>query len=77
MVITARNKKWSDLTARQIGHFVLGGIVQFAPLEATLLDNYRRSAEEIEGRGWQRAEGAPANSVITGPVACFVCGRRR
>ena len=75
MLITGRNKKWSDLTACQKGPFILGVIVQFAPLAVELLHNIRRSAEEIEGRGWQRA--AAANSMSTGPIACLGYGRRR
>ena len=49
MIIMSRNKKWSDLTAREKAPLVLRGIVQFALLAAALANIYHRPAEEING----------------------------
>jgi hypothetical protein len=77
MVITARNKKGSGLTARQKGPFVFGRLDHFAALAAVLVNNCGRSAEGIEGLARQKAAPAPANSMSTGPTVCFVYRRRR
>jgi hypothetical protein len=78
MVITARNnKKWSELTARHKGHVVLRGFFRFTSLTGALVDDGQRSAEEIEGHGWQGVRPQSANPVSTGPIACYVCGWRR
>jgi phospholipase D-like protein len=77
MIIMARNKKWSDLTARQKAPFVLQGVVQFALLAAALADIYRRPAEEIRGSKWPWVAAAFANFMGIGPIAYFLFGRKR
>jgi hypothetical protein len=76
MIIMPRNKKWSDLTARQKTPFVLRGIVQFALLAAALADIYRRPAEEINGSKWMWSAVALLNFMGIGPIAYFVFGRK-
>jgi hypothetical protein len=77
MIIMTRNKKWSDLTARQKAPFVLRGTVQFALLAAALADIYRRPAEEIRGSKWLWSAVAFANSMGIGSIAYFLFGRKR
>ncbi len=76
-MIMSRNKKWSDLTARQKTPFVLRGIVQFALLAAALADIYRRPAEEINGSKWLWSAAALVNFMGIGPIAYFAFGRKR
>jgi hypothetical protein len=77
MIIMARSKKWSDLTARQKAPLMLRGIVQFALLAAALVDIHRRPAEEIRGSKWLWRVVAFANFMGIGPIAYFAFGRRR
>jgi hypothetical protein len=75
MIIMSRNKKWSDLTARQKAPFVLRGVLQFALLAAALADIYRRPAEEIRASKWLWSTAAFVNFMGVGPIACFLFGR--
>ena len=77
MIVMPRNKKWSDLTDRQKGPFVLRGIVQFALLAAALADIYRRPAEEIRGSKWPWVAAAFVNFMGIGPIAYFLFRRKR
>jgi hypothetical protein len=77
MIIMPRNKKWSDLTARQKAPFVLRGIVQMALLVAVLADIHRRPAEEIRGSKWLWSALAFVNFMGIGPIAYFLFGRKR
>ncbi len=77
MIIMPRNKKWSDLTARQKAPFVLRGIVQFALLAAALADIHRRPAEEIYGSKWLWGAATFVNFMGIGPIAYFLFGRKR
>jgi len=77
MIIMRRNKKWSDLTARQKAPFVLREIVQFALLAAALADIYHRPAEEIRGSEWLWSAVALVNFMGIGPNAYFLFGRKR
>jgi hypothetical protein len=77
MIIMSRNKKWSDLTAREKAPFVLRGIVQFALLAAALADIHRRPAEEIKGSKWLWSAVALVNFMGIGPIAYFLFGRKR
>jgi hypothetical protein len=77
MIITPRNKKWSDLTVRQQAPFVPRGIVQFALLAVALADIYRRPAEEIKGSKWLWVAASLTNFMGIGPIAYFLFGRKR
>jgi hypothetical protein len=77
LIIMSRNKKWSDLTAREKAPFVLRGIVQFALLAAALADICRRPAQEINGSKWLWRAVALVNFMGIGPIAYFVFGRKR
>jgi len=77
MIIMPRNKKWSDLIAREKAPFVVRGMVQFALLAAALADIYRRPAEEINGSKWLWSAVAFANFMGIGPIAYFAFGRKR
>ncbi|CAN5881293.1 hypothetical protein BH18ACT11_BH18ACT11_10840 [soil metagenome] len=76
-IIMPRDKRWSELTARQKTPFVLRGIFQFALLAAALLDIYRRPAEEIKGSKRLWSAVALVNFMGIGPIAYFAFGRRR
>jgi len=76
MIVMPRNKKWSDLTAKQKAPFVLRWIVQMALLVAALADIYRRPAEEIRGSKWLWSVVAFANFMGIGPIAYFLFGRK-
>jgi Phospholipase_D-nuclease N-terminal len=77
MIIMSRNKKWSELTAREKAPFVIRGIVQFALLAAALADIHRRPAEEIRGSKWLWRAVALVNFMGIGPIAYFLFGRKR
>ena len=77
MIIMARNKKWSELTAREKAPFVVRGIVQVVLLVAALADIYRRPAEEIKGSKWLWGAVALVNFMGIGPIAYFIFGRKR
>jgi hypothetical protein len=77
MIFMPRNKKWSDLTARQKTTFVLRGIVQFVLLVAALADISRRPAEEIQGTKWLWVAASLMNYMGIGPIAYFLFGRKR
>jgi hypothetical protein len=55
MIITATNRRWSDLTAREKTLLAVRGIVQFALLAAALADIRRRPAEEINATKWLKS----------------------
>ncbi len=76
MIIMPRNKRWSDLTARQKASFVLRGVAQFALLAAALVDIYRRPAEEIRGSKWLWTVIAFVNFMGIGSFAYFLFGRK-
>jgi hypothetical protein len=77
MIIMSPNKKWSDLTAREIAHLAFRGIVQFALLAAALADIHRRPAVEINGSKWLWSAAAFVNFTGIGPIAYFVFGQKR
>jgi hypothetical protein len=77
MIVMPRNKRWSDLTARQKAPFVIRGIVQMSLLVAALADIYRRPAQEIRGSKWLWVAVAFVNFMGIGPVAYFLLGRKR
>jgi len=77
MIIMTRNKRWSDLTAREKTPLLLRGFVQFALLAAALLDIYRRPAAEIKGSKWLWSAVALVNFMGIGPIAYFLFGRKR
>ncbi len=77
MIFMPRNKKWSDLSARQKAPFVIRGIVQWALLAVALADIYRRPAEEIKGSKWLWVAASLMNFMGIGPVAYFFFGRKR
>ena len=76
MIIMPRNKKWSDLTARQKAPFVVQGIVQMMLLVAALTDIHRRPAEVINGSKWVWSVVTFANFMGIGPIAYFAFGRK-
>ena len=77
MIVMPRNKRWSDLTARQKAPFVIRGIVQMSLLVAALADIYRRPAQEIRGSKWLWVAVAFVNFMGISPVAYFLLGRKR
>jgi hypothetical protein len=69
------NKKWSELSTRQQGLIVVGGVVQLGLMSAALLDLRKRAPEELNG---PKAAWVAASFVnFAGPIAYFLYGRKR
>ena len=68
-------KRWSDLSAAQKGAVVISGATQLGLMAATLVDIYRRPADEI--RGNKKLWTAAAFVNFIGPISYFVFGRKR
>jgi hypothetical protein len=73
--MSGRKRQWSDLTSRQRGAIMLGGVVQFMLLAAALIDIRRRPADQINGS--KRLWVALAFVNFVGPIAYFLVGRKR
>ena len=73
----ARDKNWSDLTAREKAPFVVQGIAQVTLFVAALADIHRRPAEEINGSKWLWSAVALVTFIGIGPIAYFLFGRNR
>ncbi len=71
----AISKKWSEFSGRKRRLITVLGVVQVVLLAAALVDIKRRPAERIRGPKWMWSALAFVNFV--GPLAYFVCGRRR
>lgn len=68
-------KKWSELGSRDRRLIVVLGVLEVVLLAAALFDIRRRPAEQIRGPKWMWS--ALTFVDIVGPLAYFVCGRRR
>ncbi len=70
-----RRKRWNDLSSRQRGSIVAGGVIQVLLAVAALVDLRRRPTDQV--RGSKRLWAAATLVNFVGPLAYFVFGRRR
>ncbi len=70
-----RRKQWSDLSSRQRGSIVAGGVIQILLAVAALVDLRRRPTEQV--RGSKKVWAAATLVNFVGPLAYLLFGRRR
>jgi phospholipase D-like protein len=70
-----RRKRWNDLSSRQRGSIVAGGVIRVLLAVAALVDLRRRPTDQV--RGSKRLWAAATLVNFVGPLAYFVFGRRR
>lgn len=68
-------KRWEDLSQRQRGAVVGGGVVQLSLLAAAVADLWRRPADQVNGPKPLWLAISLVNFV--GPLAYFTLGRKR
>jgi hypothetical protein len=69
------NKRWGELSQRQRGAIVVGGVVQLILLVAALVDLRRRPPDQVNGPKPLWMAISLVNFV--GPLAYFALGRKR
>jgi hypothetical protein len=69
------NRRWGELSQRQRGAIVVGGVVQLILLVAALVDLRRRPPDQVNGPKPLWMAISLVNFV--GPLAYFALGRKR